>query len=1446
ARHAALSPMMPQSIVESEELQYVLSMDNYDEEKAIQDAIELSLGREPKGGESRPGHAREYESTISSSSSNNQSSKSTGDRGGAKGKATAAGKRRSSQIGGNRGQKLIDPWLSVPASSPESDDGLSDEFRKADHSGNRQHTPGEHSRQGLFGRSRFDYEPMALMSTSATASGLRSDTPGPVFTSPRKQTTDVIEVNCSDHEDEQIECGEAWARQDRRSILADDGTDDTSNGTRNRVNTTCSSPSTSRSPVKKRLVRKSAKHHSVDVISSDDEEKPAQTSGRRVSRTIVDSSDEDELSRDNGKNVLKPEVRRVRQPCYPVAEDTIPQVFEIEGTPRPTSTLGSSAKMPWSIAEGPEQDIVLSTPVSKQRTLHYNMVYDSEDEPPESENSFEFSPSSKRRSHTQVHMRYLGLPDIESIGGAGGKDTPRIIDSEPESEIVLFGDTPEQDDGFATQPPMDGKSESEAEFQDMLMFRRRSRTSPTKESIHDRALTRLTKPRPLVLDLSDDDQSQSTGKGSKGNNAVDTEEEHRRLRKVLMFTDGNDEKEPSCTPEQPSQGNLDVEKERRSLKESPFATYPIFNTSGTNGEEEVENTDVKYYPLWRKRDRSEVQRESSTAIVGAEEDEEEEERLEDSRLRRRSAQSNLRSASKKMRMTETAPDISVMESALKAAANQARQQAGPKVPGPPARMETIDSFSTVSDSQPLISGTRFVNGRGGSQREEIEDFSDDLRSQRMPTVQERKARRYGGLQLVNRDQLSDGSKADEGKDLDRDNSEQRWRHKDSRQEPIWPEQDDDEEQDVGDISPTLSQSALDRCPICHKEIPVEDMIAHVDEELLASEMRDKEEMEKRDEAMALALEEIYQSQDLMLIPNPQSPTEANSTMKDQATRRLRQSHDVSLDTPTRKVSHLSLDSPSSVSRTRDLGYQREPSCVIFGESSGAKEGKATHRNTILHQEPIDLSDAESSSSQSAFHIQPGQVIDESGSLSDAFVSTREKGGPARKSSKHKTEPGRGTLSTPFTVDDEIVDNDLDDFLDMPAPASMLNRPFRTKSRGTGSKTATTTSPKRKTGTKKSNKPMVELDDSEGDMPEVVEVKRGKGGKRGAKSKSGVLDSVLPEPARQRRQQMLGKNREQRKSAKVGQYDGHDDEIEIGRRHPEAEKLWNQEDDLLDSEHLDRRLVKGVGLGGIVGGIGAVPGSLSVSKVTKSSVVKSGSAAGPASTSIANPTAKATCNMPEPVLVDEAERTPPPKHKSSVDDRIRLGSPSFDQYEDHNYGLHSQEWWEPARSGVDDNPDEAGAAADDDGYMSPLDDFVDLRKGRDDPALAMYFAQFGDSATAGSSRGEGKSGRGRGRGRARGGGSGVSYGPGIGPMSTSTGSTGEQATLTVYGIPRRGAASRSSEGPATTANGSMAVRSKPTQPFVPSRGRGRGGKSNWRGRYGWAGRARGRGRGRKSS
>ncbi|KAF9982522.1 hypothetical protein BGZ65_002772 [Modicella reniformis] len=464
--------------------------------------------------------------------------------------------------------------------------------------------------------------------------------------------------------------------------------------------------------------------------------------GRNVVRAVLDSSDDDldELSRDAGKNALKPDIHRPRHPRAPVADDTIPRSFDIEISPKlsSTSALGSSAKMPWSITKDPEQDIVLSTPVSKRRIRHYNTVLDSEDDLSAVEKSFELSPSSRRRNLTHVHSRHSGLPEIKSLGGGDGRESsPRAIVSDTEPEVGVYdAGLAELEESFATQPSLNERYEAGndfyvAESQRNLGFHGKSRGS---QAYSDRILTRLTKPRPFVLDILSDDYLSQYVADSKGQDAVDVEEEHRKLRKILMFTDDSDQKDLSRMPEPSSQGNPVLGEGRRSSEKAPLIAFPIFNFAGRHSPEKkqeakLEKDDSKHYPIWRKRSEGEAKRRLSAIATGTERDEEEEEPLEDSRARRRLTQACLRSPPKKIRLTETAPDVSGMESALKTAAEHIRQRASSKFPAPPARMESVESFSTISDSQSVITGALSRTDRLISQVEEIEDFSDEQRSQ---------------------------------------------------------------------------------------------------------------------------------------------------------------------------------------------------------------------------------------------------------------------------------------------------------------------------------------------------------------------------------------------------------------------------------------------------------------------------------------------------------------------------------------------------------------------------------------------------------------------------------------------------------------------------------------------------------------------------------------------
>ncbi|KAG0359298.1 hypothetical protein BGZ54_010023 [Gamsiella multidivaricata] len=1457
------------------------------------------------------GVMRQYSSDSKSSSTTASTIDSDRSRhgDGIKTRQSADGKWPNTKNGGDSRQLSIDPWLSAEAIASEKDTRSSRGFRSSrEVRSHRQYPLAELSRRTSSIKSRFEHEPMVLMSTSATTPGLlRDETPGPKFTSPRKQALDVIEVNCSDSEE---------TTQDDTRARMQTAPKYNSNSTAhsNMFRGKAVSP-LKMSPNRRRLIRTSALYPSINVISSDDDESDEMpttlVSHRKFVKEIVESSDDDldELSRDASRNVLKTDISRPRNPRHPIADDTIPRSPERPETltaATSSTPLGSSAKMPWSITEGPDRDIVLSTPTLKQRTRHYDMVRDSEDDLSEAEECLVISETRRRKSSSRAE--HVGLPKVESVmADDRRKSLSRAIVSDSEAEIGVSDATQAERDEIytvsqSTVGGRDGMGERafSIESQDIYELCKQSRSSPTENLHNKQTYTRLTKPRPLILDIpSDDDNSQDVVEILKRGDTAGLEEEHRKLRETLMFTDHLDDKAPSSKPDWPQGRKLDTENGQRS----PFVAFPIFNrtTKRANMDEQGRMADMdslkEYYPSWKKPSESDGKRphtEILSAMIGRE-DEQDDEPLEDPRARRRSGRATLASPPKKMRISEVAPDISAMESALKAAADHSRQQADIKKPAPPAKMETIDSFSTMSDSQPLITGVYSSKGRGALQTEEIEDFSDDQRSQRSQKARqsgERKLRRYSGLQLGGRAQpriLFEDSKkdrvVDRGKDIQREQREsqqaqQQPRYDDQGQD-TWPKQD---EQFIRDISPILSQNAMDRCPICRKMVPVEDLIAHVDAELLANEQKEREDMQKRDEAMALALDEIYQTQDVVHIKDSfaesdthtQAPALYSAQIQGQSlgnqpalisskaptTIKGVRNSVLSLDSPIRKVNSLSLDSPPPITRTREQDRYRDSAgysgvSTVFSEESA--NYSADQSRVLEDDEPLDFADFECLSSQSAFHIQPGQAIDDAAAAEslDGYISvrpiSRKKKTAATKLPKDSKKFDSGNQDTPLVIQDEKLEDDLDDFLDRPEPASMLNRSFRTRGKAAGSATRC------KPATKQPSKGVVELDDSENDNNAPVGTKQTTATRKGAKSKSAILDNILPESARQRRQHLLKKARGQR-----GQGDqskrhliNEDDEIEIGRLMPVVEKLWNQEDDLLHSEQLDRRQVKGVGLGGIVGGIGAVPGSLAVSKITVNR----------ASTIAAADTDHKVIARSEDLLGKSIART----DDSGILDDFTAGPSSF-EIDDPNYGLQSQEWWDAADPGNiersrrhegEETDGLGGAVEEDNGYMSPLDDFVDLRKRRDDPALAMYFAQFGmgdntdaeNTGPAGALSGErGRRGS-RGRGRSRGGstsgtGKGVSYGPGVGPILTTTGTGSNvsglaagQAVLTAYGIPKRaGSTATIVGGHATTANGSMAIRSKPTQSFVP--GRGRGNKSNYhRGRWHARGRGRGGSRGR---
>ncbi|KAG0258827.1 hypothetical protein BG011_003048 [Mortierella polycephala] len=1481
----------PKSIVESEELKHVLSMEEYDEEQAVKKAIEESLQGHRNGNNRVNKSSQRYHDVHSNSddNSNNSSSGCTDNRGSSI-TGMQTGRRQKSivktrpslpmtcKVSGNKGQPLFDPWLSATASTQEQED-------RPTASANAKDSVYQYIRRETYSprrpqrKKRFDDEPLVLLSTSTMSSSLLPDkTPPPRFTSPRKQAS-MIEVTGSDEEEPEVEVVE-----DRTSKI----TDTVASRKDQKDHDAGFSPNTGKN--RRRLMRAKTLTGTIDIISSsDDEDKgPPRTplNRQRAARLIMDSSDDglDELSRDNGKNVIKTDSPRRRSSRYPVANDTIPRTPAKKTPTSATATtpLGSATKMSWSKnLDDMDRDSTLDTPTTTRTTRHYSMVLDSEDEHSGTEKRLQDLWSRSQRK-TAAQSRHLGLPMIDSVNsdnrkgplamglipesGSGNTNPGSIVDS-VESDVTM---QPKQ-----ISPADKGvREENDASFaksQDFFNLTRRNRVSPSnKASRQGTDFLKLTKPRPLVLDVnSDTEPSQDVHESA---------EDHTKLREILMFEDDpEDETQLTHMSLQQRRAKLArLEKTPREPNEFSVASFPIFERKPSSvmaGKKSNKENDVgpiappttNGTPLGKRSpesaDLGDIKTDNDRPMD--DDEEEEEEPLVDPRARRRSGRLGMASPPKKRKLTELIPAPSVMAAALvEAAVHEQQLASSTKVPHPFTRTETIESFSTITDSQPAMARLVSANGRLASQADEIEDFSDDQWTQKTQVVRQQQRRpsmkRFSSLQFADNNQPKspfDVSGGETTKDL---GSRQQQPLESHEERPSDPQEDSD--YDLGEVlSPIVPLTAEEECPICHQMISADELESHVDEELLANERDERKAMQARDEAMALALDESFHTQDVAYISD--SMTEGEYLTQGQLSYGQllkqtgpavenhispeRKNNVISLDTPIRKVRHLSLESPLRPEQHRqNQGTSLSPNSVhdiTDGESVILIDefiGQTTE-NELMYQ-----------SRESSCEIQPGQrfVEDtnpESPSPSEPYISLRPVGrkkvasaARSRETSKKPESPKQpATLCDPGqNVGD---DDDLGDFLEQPEPASMLSRPYRTKTKvseaSTGASRRKSLTKSSASAKKKTERKVIELDDSQDEEEQKSgAVKAASAIRKGAKPKSSVLDSMLPESARQRRQQLLKKDREQRH---VNTLDL-SEEIEVSRRQQVTEKLWNQEDDLFDSEQLDRRQVKGIGLGGVIGGIGAMTGSLSISKVTKTAL-------------------ESTSSQAENAFQDNN----PVAHQ-----------PSY-EYEDPNYGLQSQEWWDAVdpnysherprdvhgTGSVDTVEEEQGEVEDDEGDdLSHLGDFVDLRTRRDDPAYAMFFAQFGGNsavADSGSSRSTGKQGRGRGRGR-RGRGGGVSsgsgstqltFGPGVTPMSLTMGEHSNTGNTNAARDGDYGARSVSFGGRATTANGSMAIRSKPTLPSV-GRGRGRGGGGgnayNKSGRKFWTARGRGRrGRGR---
>ncbi|KAG0047502.1 hypothetical protein BGZ83_007451 [Gryganskiella cystojenkinii] len=1385
-----------------------LDEESYDEDAAIQQAVKESLKSAPRN-------------------------------------SSAAASARNKKDNGKNSRQYIDPWMSEEGG--RAPDLISQNVNGA--SGDR----GVSSRRISFGKNT--QEPFRLMSTSPGF--FRDESHRPRFASPRRplRSTEPTEIVGSDDEELCVSTTDTNHRAEGRQ-----------KGIHQRSKI-ASPPSRGR----RRIVQPS-ESNTINLISSGEDEPVEQSVSVRHKATPVilrDSSDdddvEDEISKDPGKDLLKENRSRKRVSVYPTACDTIPRsASSPSATATSTSPVGT-AKMPWSITEGPEGDIVLSTPKSKQRIRHYDMVQGSEDDDEsEVEIVSEQWPHSHR--HSSVGSNHLGLPKIDSIGGVKPRDSPaRALVSDSEGE---------QEEGIATTGNHLRKNDSTTVNTNRIGSR--AAISPPNALTTSRLSTKLTKPRRLVLDLpSDLDSSQDLMMTELDSKEV--EESHKRLRETLLFEEEEDSEIGTPTP----QPMIERISKKIPKEASPPPTFPIFQRLTQQASTKTADEDVA------QAQESEV---------------EYEEPLEDPRIRRRSARMSMTSPPKRIKLTEAVPRFSE-----------------PAEPMPaPSPIEEIEGFSDESQRvRPVIqqedrsrqrySGLRFVD-LSKHRMESSQQWPSELaisESVLQPFV-ERVSPEVEASPIVC-----------SGKPMERcplcsvimpadelaTHVEAELQAKDRE------EQDEIERQD--------QEMALE----LERAFQTQD--AHFEEDqgdFFQTQVPDREPP---------STQRRRQFEDRAAGANPITPTKVNIGQRQRM---------VSLDTPTRQVGNMTLNSPTAVKQRdhdKNVGLRKT---ISSGVSSDEPDSQ------IRGTDPIEISQGDSISSQSVFGIQPGQkIVTPAGTQSSSrtvpaaeaadavywshasyppapYFSTRQvkskRALDSGSSSRNFLANGKALASFAIEedeveskenmndrVDDDDDGDEDDDFMQHPGP-TLQNRLSRVKLTKTAAKVSVLPSKqkskeiKAKIHTKNmSEGAFIQLDDTEDEMSSEANHKPAEPFNRQskAKPKSTILDNILPTSARQRRQQMLKEQRERTSSAKARKIVGEEEnedleyEIEVGRRRPVSEKLWNKEDDLFDSEKLDHRQVRGVGLGGVVGGIGAIPGKLTMSKVTKTA------------TQIPKPLSQTPDMASSPRVSRDRQHSgggssTNGQRSQGVEDLFE--SPQGYEF-DPDYGFQSQDWWEEAQASngynsqhiqprFDKNAtDRGGVGAWDDKYEEGdedeedfddgdlLEDLVDLRTGRDDPSLAMYFAQLQPNRKGGNNNNnddddDGKESRSKGKGRGRGRGSGrsngrgkqgtkgqLTFGAGVGPMSLgrlggagSSSSAGPPPStgfsLEAFGHISQSAGPRGEEaygvrkpsfgGQPTTANGSLAVRSKPTE--RSTRGGGGGGKS--RGRNFWATRARGRG------
>ncbi|KAF9283729.1 hypothetical protein BGZ68_005117, partial [Mortierella alpina] len=1065
--------------------------------------------------------------------------------------STRHSKRLGAQgIGGNGRQSSLDTWM-----SSHSADGK--ENRRAQSAPTK---PGSSPCRSTPRRPRSDYEPLSLISVqTAPQTPQRSSTPKRA--SPRLRARKVYEVSCS--EDEELETPASQ---------------------------------TSRRPPQ------------THIISSDDNEaddgrlgiSPRIRRRRRSAREVIKSSDDEECN-----ELIHP---------YPVAKDLVPQ----------------SDKTPWSTVSGPEQDIVLATP-KRDRVRHYT-VLDSDHELSEEERDLPMFTSHR----ASVAARHLSLPVLDSEGEESDhaltKPRPLVLEhlsDEDSSEEPIMGTasmtaTSALVDLEGHQPiPKLQASKDALASPSAAQLRKRKYIAALKRGGKDPfaefeiLLPQKRKSQAPVPDTSeivditaDDDETLQESDASKVPPKLRKVSEHapevvpmilqrtETLESISSFSTASGSQQDVLRVDPTSErGTLQVD-EIEYFSDDP-RTQKTTTPSRTNEGVQAKRQTKLYSPLRLVNSSRPVTHPKATehghGVRGKEETR---------------AVTNQVCAEK---TKETEPEPSLVQD------DQPR--------GPP----TVTPPQTSTQKCPLCHKMIPADDLMAHVDEELrvkDQETNDARQKQDEAL---------AVALTETYQTQDAMFSAFSQTAPQTQDPSQEEHATTVQTAM--HQEDKVEATHPFVTPLKPKRARDIVSMDTPMRRIEEMVLHspFSGSKPSKDFVSMDTPMRKIEGMTL-----------------NSPFSGPKPLKDS----------VSLDTPMRKIGGMTLNSPSSGSKSsRDIATTNTPAhnakegthkSPLSGMSSAEKEVERNlsdsvarvkdgesltvndHESAPDHEEAYYLEadslssqnpllmqsgqiiestppdsefslflDPFSLSSQNPFMMQPGQIIDSS--PPEPYFSTRPNARPksmGKERSKERNNPANMEQASPqaLIVSDDSVD-DLDDFLDLPEPASMLHRSFRTKAMGKAKKGDSATpkmnkSPRKapsRAGKGTGRKGTIALDDSDDEDGTGEEASVVKSAKGVPKAKSCILDRMLPLSARERRQSIL-KKRAARKSDHKAESEV---EIEVGRHL--TEKLWNANDDLFDSEGLDRRQVKGVGLGGVVGGIGAVSGSLAVSNITKSAM-----------------------------------------------------------------------------------------------------------------------------------------------------------------------------------------------------------------------------------------------------